>query len=46
MRVLQTRHELGFCFKAADEIGVIGKSRQDDLYSNVPVHVRLHRTID
>ena len=46
MRMFKPRHELGLSFKTADEIRMVGKSRENNFYGNFTFYIRLHRTID
>ena len=46
MQVLQLGNQLGFCFKAADEIWLVGEFRQDDLYCDLSVNIMLSGKVD
>ena len=41
MQVFQLGNQLGFCFKAADEIWLVGEFRQYDLNCNLSVNEML-----
>ena len=41
MQVLQLGNQLGFSFKAADEIWLVGEFRQNDLYCDLSVNEML-----
>ena len=46
VRMLEPRDQLRFGLEAADEVGVIGVLRQDDLDGDFALDERLHRPID